>query len=201
MEYVPVGDATIIVEAYHVDAPKHAFWTFGVHPDDSTATPTAIATACAGALGNPGSWYAASNTNNDVWFETVTAIKMTSTGPITGEYVAHLNGAEAWAAPPPQVAILAHKQTTRGGRRGRGRTYLPAFNVQESEITAGGVYTSTALLRMELAWVGFQTGLSDAGMNPVLFHTIPLDGSHIDPDPIVEWGIEPMVATQRRRLR
>lgn len=106
---------------------------------------------------------------------------------------------EATGAPSsPQVAVLVKKTTLRGGRRGRGRMYIPG--PQELWVNGGGQIDPAGLLAYQSAVTDLQEQLELLGCYPSLYilHTTAADGP---PDEIVSMGVEGMVATQRRRLR
>lgn len=100
----------------------------------------------------------------------------------------------------PNSALLVKKQTASGGRRNRGRMYLPAFGLRDLIGQAGEV---------DLAYLeDFQTNLDaftaavDAGTD---FEPTDLGVLHSQapstPAVITRLVADPKLATQRRRLR
>lgn len=96
----------------------------------------------------------------------------------------------------PGTALLLTKHTNLGGRKGRGRCYLPGLS--EAAVDAGGNLTgdvSGMRTDAEKFWedMTFGTPLEV----PVLFH----DDDTTPPSPITDFSMSSQVATQRRRLR
>lgn len=101
---------------------------------------------------------------------------------------------------PQNTAFLARKQTNLGGRRNRGRMYIPG--VPESWVTGAGVVPignvgdiNTALGKLLVGGL-IHTAFGFLGQ-PVLLHQ---SGSQT-PTEIVDLQAQRIVATQRRRLR
>jgi hypothetical protein len=116
-----------------------------------------------------------------------------ATGPavdFTGEGVGGAGGEAA----PPNLAYLIEKNTALGGRKGRGRMFLPGV-VEGSVDGAGNV--SSAVLADFAGNLGdwFAAILAD-NLVPVLLHsdlTAPTD--------IVNFTADPKCASQRQRMR
>lgn len=119
-------------------------------------------------------------------------------------------------APPtctPQVAYLLTKRTSVGGRRGRGRMYLPG--VKESNVDGGGNLSGGALAALQVEATELVTLLAAADLPMVLEHgpeTVwvlvdgqprrqPVPGPIPDPDTVNSLTASSLAATQRRRLR
>lgn len=95
---------------------------------------------------------------------------------------------------PPNTAWLIHKVTAMGGRKGRGRIYLPG--VFSANTANNGAIDGSTLSTLQAAWSGFLGDLDTAGVPLALLHT----GSD-EPNGITSLSVDPFVATQRRRLR
>ena len=110
-------------------------------------------------------------------------------------YVA--NGEHAGVGAPPNTAYLIQKQTTMGGRAGRGRMYIPG--VPEASITSSGVLDSTLRTDLGSGLDNLVGTLAVAGVVPVVLHQpgSPL----VIPTEITALTVSPVVATQRQRLR
>lgn len=121
---------------------------------------------------------------------------MTATGPILGSFGASITGTLTGSAPPPNVAYLVKKETERGGRKGRGRFYLPPIHNGESLIDASGVIDASSVTAIQAWYTNLQTAWAATTFGPVLLHE---DGS--TPDAITGLSFQSLVATQRRRLR
>jgi len=122
--------------------------------------------------------------------------------------VSALSGAGASTdAPAPQnCAILVQKRTGVGGRRGRGRLYLQS--PLEASVDANGTLVSSyhsALQTMANTWLSDLAGIADGLGGMHLLHSTTL----AIPDPVdlpvpyqvTTLVVDPIIATQRRRLR
>jgi hypothetical protein len=124
-------------------------------------------------------------------------------GIATGDRV----GAGTAVVIPQNSAFLVHKRTARAGRRGRGRFYLPG--VQEAAVDAIGALTSGTVTGWQTSLNLFLDRLSNSTepsfeTTPVLLHQdVEGDGSEVAelPDVITALVMDPIIATQRRRLR
>ena len=133
-------------------------------------------------------------------------------------------GTATGPALPNNAAWIVEKNTGRGGRRGRGRMFIPG--PPEGQVDAAGVINTTYL-------AGAQTNINSvfaalpapavpdltSPVIPVLFHgptttttrsapganprvvTVTTGAAGPAPDDITSFTIDPKVGTQRRRLR
>ncbi len=101
---------------------------------------------------------------------------------------------------PNNCATLAKKSTDLGGRRNRGRMYIPSPN--EADVDAPGIVTPAAILAWNVALAAIMPGgtthtafgfLGDA----VVLHET---GSQT-PATVTDLSCQPKIATQRRRMR
>jgi hypothetical protein len=92
-----------------------------------------------------------------------------------------------------QVAYLIRKITDLGGRRNRGRWFLPG--VVEGEVNSGGFLDSGIVVALETAADAFAATLGAADCTVYLLHS---DGGA--PTEVTSYQVAPQVATQRRRL-
>lgn len=120
--------------------------------------------------------------------------------PITFEYGINEAGDDGDFPFPPNVATLVRKVTALGGRRGRGRFYLPGVALMNN-VTEAGLIGDTF-------FNGFQVRLTDwydalvnetvpGPLGPVLLHS----EAPSSPAVITAFELQRKVATQRRRLR
>lgn len=116
-----------------------------------------------------------------------------STGA-TGVHTGSATGAESAAATPPQVAVLCRKITAVGGRKGRGRFYMPG--PPEGSIDADGGIGSTYFGEVNTGLDDFWDQLVASALSPVLLHS-----ASGDPTDVTSFSASSLVATQRRRLR
>jgi hypothetical protein len=95
----------------------------------------------------------------------------------------------------PQVAILVRKVGAFGGRPNRGRSYWPILN--EGQTDSGGVIPPDRLATVQTQMDGFVDDLAAAGLDMVILH----EAVELTPTPVLQYVVQPLVATQRRRLR
>lgn len=102
---------------------------------------------------------------------------------------------------PQNCALLVHKRTNFAGRTGRGRNYFPGLADTEvneiGQITAGVV---TAWQTAMTAWLAGVNAVVDVG-SFVLLHNTPGAGAALAPREVTALTVDPLIATQRRRLR
>ena len=120
--------------------------------------------------------------------------------PITFESPEFLPGGESSFPLWPNSAVLVKKGTASGGRRNRGRLYVPGLAIR-SLITPGGTIDSAFL-------ADFQTNLDtflDTVNDGTLFNPTNLGVLHSEPPSapavITSLTADAKLATQRRRLR
>jgi hypothetical protein len=100
---------------------------------------------------------------------------------------------------PPNVALLVHKRTARGGRRGRGRFFIP-WILPDTYVAPNGVIDATHLASLNTSFNVWFTELNTRG-TPMALLPQPSDLSST-PTPInlTSLSCDPLVSTQRRRL-
>lgn len=99
---------------------------------------------------------------------------------------------------PPNVALLVHKRTARGGRRGRGRLFMPWF-LNEAKVTSSGMVDPAEQVALQTPFNLWLADLASRGIPMVLLH----QGGDTPPGPpnlVTSLAIDPMISTQRRRL-
>lgn len=162
----------------------------------TVGTAQGLAVAMTNAF-NGGVWDGGDNAGNDwTWTETQVALE-TEAGPIIGVEVVNSPGQLTAFNPPATVCILVSKQTELGGRRNRGRTYLPAGLLFENEVDSAGRLTTGAAGAATSRMNAFRAAAELDGVDLVLFHsTAPLT-----PTPIVGFSASALIGTQRRRIR
>ncbi len=104
-------------------------------------------------------------------------------------------------APPPtsNVSLLVKKSTALGGRRNRGRMYLPAGYLKETDIDQNGWMIESTRGVYQARMDAFLSNLTTPAptLNPVILHSDAL----VEPTPITSFTVQRQVATQRRRMR
>lgn len=113
-----------------------------------------------------------------------------------------VNGGVTSGSCPPNTSFLIRKGTGQGGRRNRGRMYIPG--VPREAIFANGDIATTTVTGLQTRVDDLQDGptLVDAGFTtPVLLHGLGLSPTPVSPTPVTSLNVQTKVATQRRRLR
>lgn len=101
----------------------------------------------------------------------------------------------ATAAPTtPNVAFLAQKLTGLGGRKNRGRMYIPG--VSEDNVDGVGNVTSGKVASLDAALGVYVADAASFHFTPVILHN-----SLTAPTPFTGFSVSGLAATQRRRLR
>lgn len=190
---IPIGYGQITHEIRTTGAPYPANVVYGVHQDgvtDMQALCEDIAELWADTLQK---WL----TTNCQLVKTTLKVGPSDTGAV---YVSSHTGAgvEGGEAAPPNVAVLLGKQTSTGGRAGRGRMYLPSL--REDRIDSGGNIGAASMTGFNTASQALLDGLVALDAPMVLLHQ---SGGSSDDTPHTVTHLVPRgrVATQRRRLR
>ncbi len=131
-------------------------------------------------------------------------------GPPSKQFVGNTQGAtggKSQAMLPQNCALLVQKNTALGGRRNRGRAFIPSV-LQDDWVDNVGAITPAA--RNELQTVADQWWEFMNESEPP-FNNIPMvilhgsEGAPIqaaeDPTPVTGFSVDPVISTQRRRLR
>lgn len=125
--------------------------------------------------------------------------------PILVEFPSGAQGAASAAMLPQNCALLVRKNTALGGRRNRGRMYIPGI-VPEGQVNNVGIITPQVFNGLQVQMNNFLKSISGEGnegdlpLVPVVLHNFKL-GAPLDPTPITSLSVQNPIATQRRRLR
>lgn len=104
---------------------------------------------------------------------------------------------------PQNCAMLVRKRTASAGRRNRGRFYFPMLGILEAAVSQIGVINAADVTNAQ-ARVDDLFSRQTTGPNPtppVILHSdggVTAPGA---PTPITGYGVESIIATQRRRMR
>lgn len=108
-----------------------------------------------------------------------------------------IDGTGSAAMCPPNTAYLVKKNTALRGRENQGRFYLPG--VAESSVDSNGNLSSGTISGLGGELEDFRENVVSAlgsGETIVILHS-----TSADPTPVQNFVLQPVVATQRRRLR
>lgn len=110
-------------------------------------------------------------------------------------------GASSSAPASPGVALLIRHQTGLGGRRGRGRWFMPG--VLEPQVDGAGTVLSTFVTSVNAALATMLTNLSTQGIPLAVGHRYPAlqTTGRLAPNVIIESRLDSRLATQRKRQR
>jgi hypothetical protein len=191
--FIPPGYANLSFEATSTVTGQEAMTAIGVQLE--AADPGTVLSGAADA------WISNfSPIISEVWSSGKVVITIGTSdpsAPIVGELNFDPWGGVTLDCCPPNVSTLIRKQTLAGGRKGRGRMFLPS--PAEDGIDDAGLFSTSQHADNQTRATDFLADVGDIeGVSGVfLFHTDPLD----DPSEIVGLTAMQMVATQRRRLR
>jgi hypothetical protein len=205
--------ANVIIE--HTGFARAAQVTFGIENAGDSNDPVVLANRIMAALGGP----LAPRLDAQARFARV-EVRLGQDGgePLVGvSDVAPIQGTLVIESVTPNVAVLVHKRTSLGGRRNRGRLYLPWF-LAEDGVDQVGTITPGSLAAIQTAMNDFLNLLETGGLiGPmVVLHdstryvtTRPSPGVVVrtrsetttpPPTPVVALQVDGRIATQRRRL-
>lgn len=119
-------------------------------------------------------------------------------GP-TGTTAVGLAGTHIGSGSSPNTAYLVKKNTALGGRRNRGRFYIPG--VDEDKVDPSGSITPAWVATVQGVVDDFYDAFGAATVLPVVLHERVPGPTQPAPTDITSFTLESTVATQRRRLR
>lgn len=189
------GFADITVGLRHAMMSRHAALTFGCQPSatDPIVVANKVGLAVLGATSLEGMM------DNDVTITTIRASLGTDgSEDIVGEVALNQICDGVFAAPPANVAVLIHKRTTRGGRRGRGRMFIP-WAMSEGDVDEVGNISTTRLTQLQTNANAFLASLATNEVPMVILHN-PGKTSPGAPNAVTNLTVDRLIATQRRRL-
>ncbi len=196
---VPEGEyvATFV---FHVEgSTKDLTWSLGV-VDLADPDPEDLAYDLNTKWGtDPGTGevpFQADKLGNQYTFVGTSVMKMTGTGPLVGQYFGNIEGTDSQQPLPANCCLLFTKQTALGGRKYRGRAYVPPCLIGENGVDGAGIIGSGGAEQMtEYFTTALNLMVTDSQV-PVLHHS---DGSA--GTPITAMVCSSTIATQRRRIR
>lgn len=113
------------------------------------------------------------------------------------EYTANTPGAFTGTALPQNVACLIEKLSLAVGRRNRGRIYMPGVLGASGNVDANGSIQSSRLSQLQTVCTTWLGALTSASHHMVILHS----SGTPTPTSVSSLSVDPVVATQRRRLR
>jgi hypothetical protein len=208
---IPPNFALASFNFRYVEGSEVAITTLGMDLTGDTGTGSGRADAIAGAWQT----HILPVQSNALTFVGVTLRVGTAGEPVVYEAPRSIGGSNVEAMVPRNTALLVKKITARGGRRGRGRMFVPGITPEAQIDQAGNL---SALFRDNLQTNQFNALFNELNLmsgGPVLLHDDQVVTSYnsitgkpvygtIDPGPpdqITQLVVDPKAATQRRRMR
>lgn len=202
---IPVGFAEMAVEYRHSSDPQSWFTIVGVETDLATNSAQDHVDHFAGV------WY------GELVPRLATAVTLVDVqgtfgqdgggGLVVNTMVGQLNGSRASATLPQNCAALIKKQTSLGGRAGRGRMFLPAV-LPETDVNEVGVIQPAWLAELQDMATDLLDGLAapdpvTGAMTPMVLLHGPAKSTGLTPapTPVNSLIVDSVISTQRDRLR
>lgn len=189
------GYADISHEIRMTGLSRPAYITYGVNPTSTSASEVATLVNLAAT---------ATNSLASMMDIQCTLPKIrVSMGTDGGEDIVYeagfsTSGGTSRSSLPPNAALLVHKATGRGGRRGRGRLFIP-WAADEDQVDESGGVGDTLRNALQTKLNNWLTALSAQDVPMVLLHG-PGNTSPGPPDVVTALVVDPLISTQRRRL-
>lgn len=192
--HIPPGYAEIAIQFNLGIDPEPMFSFLGVKLASGT-TPTSALTntytsTCAAALDNVLSSAYSVGPGWVTWGQDGGDVKIDSANPPD-------TGLGTASALPNNTAVLVRKVTAAGGRRGRGRMYIPG--IVEGDVDAAGGINNTPRAAWQTAIDAMFTNL--VGLPSIDALALLHDTAPFGPNDITSLEVQLKVATQRRRMR
>lgn len=175
--------------------PRQAAFTFGVAADGKTAEQ--VWTAVKDSLNLAGGIKTRLSTNA-TFARIRVSLATDGADDVVYDLPCSIGGSGGSANLPPNCALLVHKRTQRGGRRGRGRLFMP-WMLNEADVTENGSIGSAAVTAIQTAFTNWYVDLSARGVPMYLLHQEGETAPGL-PTAVTSLAIDPLVSTQRRRL-
>lgn len=192
---VPVGFGLATIVWQCIGLPREAVTTFGYDP--GALDPTSHADTFYDLFNNAGAPGVATIISDNWQLVGFRCTEQDDPGPLYGEHIEPVTGIFIGGAVPPNCAMLATKTTGIGGRRNKGRMYIPPVWPNEAAISGRGDLVAGDVTTLNTRWNLFRTSCTTAGLPWVLFHSeVPFT-----PTPISGLAFGVKLATQRRRMR
>ncbi len=203
MPPIPAGYAVAALKWRCLGDPDDMISTIGLDVvSASTPTPSEVANLVSTAWLS--AWPASILSNLYTFLGTdVTFGPQPGEGP-SGQDVRAVVGTITTPPPASNTALLIKKLTALGGRRNRGRMYLPAGNTEEQAIDHNGMIQTAAVPVYQTRMDSFYSALvaSAPTLQPVILHGPTVAGvAPAEPTVMTGFSAQPQVATHRRRMR
>lgn len=189
------GYADCSLQLIHSSMSRPSYVTFGVDPVDTD--PVLVAASIISAIGGAGTFQGMVDTTLTIRSVRV-ALGVDGAEDLIAETAISLPGLKSGTMLPPNSAMLLHKRTARGGRRGRGRMYVP-WAIGATEVDEAGVIAGATVTAQQTKATAFLSALGSNGVPMVVLHDPGLTATG-PPNPVTSLLVDARVGTQRRRL-
>lgn len=198
---IPVGFAQCLLPMAHASLNRSALITYGLDVDAAGGDYVQVADDQQAIFGN--AW--GNELDSQVTIGPATLrVGQDGGDPLSVEGSATSVGVETGAMASPNCALLVKKASLTGGRRGRGRCYIPWVLLDAAISDVGVVDSGSLAVRQSDAedWLeDLELGTTGTYATPmVILHDS--SGSGAEPAPSVVTGLlcDSLIANQRRRL-
>lgn len=193
---VPVGEGTATFVFTCAGITKECTWSVGIRPLDEDWAPASIASTIQAFSQGSTKPYDAAHMGVAWTFQGVSCMKMTDDGPLVGDFFDPVDGTSNVGNMPINCAVLMNKRTALGGRKNKGRAYIPPCYPAETLVNGAGLVEEEALDNLTEWYEALLGSFVTEELVPCVHHS---DGSAGTPiNGLVPGGT---IATQRRRLR
>lgn len=189
------GYAQVSIEMINAALIRPAYITFGVDPVDTD--PQLICSSIAGSMNGATSLQGLLDTNVTIRRIRV-SLGIDGAEDLQGDLAISLAGLTAQSSVAANTALLVHKRTARGGRRGRGRLYIP-WSLSTAVVDEAGVITPAAVTAAQSKMTTWLAALNANTVPMVLLHEAGLTATG-PPNPVTTLLVDTRIGTQRRRL-
>lgn len=195
MSHINPEEAEWAIPFHHASAARTAFCIVG---SDYTGAPEDLPTACDEFLSTFNDHFGdALDSQITLGPCTVRARPPFTADPIAASGSATFSDGTTSDVAPSNCAVLLKKGTARGGRKGRGRLYLP-WAVGEGQVTDVGTLDPALVASYNSRAASWLANPDATGVSELLLlHTDAADGLG---NPLTSLVCDPLLATQRRRL-
>jgi len=198
---IPVNYAHVLLPFKHADLGRSAAITYGINTFDTGGDYLQAANDQIVAFSN--AWE--SELDSEVTIgPAILRVGQDGGDPLTVEGSITSVGAETGAMNPPNLSCLVKKQTALGGRRGRGRVFVP-WVLQDASVDDVGQIESGSLAVRQADAITWLENLTDTGVvtneTPMyLLHDSRGSGTEPGPSLVTALVVPSLVGVQNRRI-
>jgi hypothetical protein len=201
---IPTGYGQATCRFSGPPVPNGAVVTFGFqHSAVSGATPASVGASLQAALTGSGRPFSTGGLllAAMIFQDILVKFGPLDTGPAAITGVGAASGGSGGDGYAPNCAYLVTKNTSLGGKKGKGKMFIPGLN--ETNVITGGQLAAGIATTMAGNWNSFQTAWEAFGYSLMLFHSYdPAKGeTPVAPTHINSFSCSNLIATQRQRLR